>query len=195
MNMINTYVKLNSSTKTMLFAVVFFAVNSSFAQDKFLTRNGEISFYSKAPVEDIESHSNKVLSIIDIKKSEVAVNLLMKSFEFEKKLMQEHFNENYIESDKFPKATFKGSYGTDENISAMVDGEYNVVAKGELSIHGVKKEISIPVKILIQNKKLSATLEFKVLVKDYDIKIPKVVVKNIAEEVTITAKFSYEPYK
>jgi len=187
--------KIISLRLHFLILTICFVATSAYSQDRYLTRSGNISFYSKAPVEDIEAHSNKVLSIIDIKKGQVAVDILMKSFEFEKKLMQEHFNENYMESDKFPKATFKGSYGSNENIATLTDGEYDVVAKGQLSIHGIKKEVEVPVKIIITNKKLSALLEFKVMVEEFGIKIPKVVVKNIAEEITVTAKFDYEPYK
>ena len=77
------------------------------AQDRYLTRTGHIKFFSKAPLEDIEANNNKVLSIVDLSKGEVAVDLLIKAFEFEKKLMQEHFNENYLESDKYPKSTFR----------------------------------------------------------------------------------------
>lgn len=164
------------------------------AQDRHLTRSGSVKFFSSAPMEDIEAVTNKALSIIDIKKSTVAVDILMKSFSFDKKLMQEHFNENYMESDKFPKGSFKGAYVADSNISNLVDGTYEVLAKGELSIHGVKKQIETPVTLNIKGRKISANFVFKVNVAEFDIKIPKVVVKNIAEEVEVTCAFEYEPY-
>lgn len=168
---------------------------STQAQDRHLTRSGTVKFFSSAPMEDIEAVTNKALSIIDIKKSEVAVDILMKSFSFDKKLMQEHFNENYMESDKFPKASFKGAYVADSNITNLVDGTYEVTAKGEMSIHGVKKQVETPVKLTIKGGKISANFVFKVNVDAYGIKIPKVVVKNIAEEVEVTCAFEYEPYK
>ncbi len=181
---------------TILTIILLAACTSlSMAQDRYLTRSGSVKFFSTAPLEDIEAHTNKALSIIDIKKGEVAVDILIKSFEFEKKLMQEHFNENYMESDKYSKATFKGNYGSNENIANMVDGTYDVVAKGDLTIHGVKKAIETPVTITVSGGKLSANMVFMANVKEFGIKIPKVVVRNIAEEVEVTASFEYEPYK
>ena len=165
------------------------------AQDKYLTRAGSVKFFSSAPMEDIEAHTNKALSIIDVKKNEVAVEMLIKTFEFEKKLMQEHFNENYMESDKYPKATFRGTFNGNDNLTKMADGTYEVTAKGELTIHGKKKQIETPVKLKVSDGKLSADFVFMANVKEFGIKIPKVVVKNIAEEVEVTASFQYEPYK
>lgn len=165
------------------------------AQDRYLTRTGHIKFFSKAPLEDIEANNNKVLSIVDLSKGEVAVDLLIKAFEFEKKLMQEHFNENYLESDKYPKSTFKGTFSVPEGLKSMTDGVYELDVKGQLNIHGVTKDIETKSSLTVKGGKLSGELKFFVAVKDYKIKIPNVVVKNIAEQVEVTANFEYEPYK
>lgn len=165
------------------------------AQDRYLTRTGHIKFYSHAPLEDIEANNNKVLSIVDLSKGQVAVDLLIKAFEFEKKLMQEHFNENYMESDKFPKSTFKGTFDVPADLKSMNNGSYEVDVKGELTIHGIKKPLNTKATLTVSNGDLSGALTFKVKVKDYEIKIPKVVVRNIAEEVEVTATFEYEPYQ
>src|SRR5690554_8148922 len=104
----------------MRFIILIFwivVINTSvFAQNKYFTKQGYISFYSHTPVEDIKAENNQVLSIIDFSTTEIAVTLLMKSFAFEKALMQEHFNENYVESDKYPKANFSGKIQNLEDI-------------------------------------------------------------------------------
>lgn len=165
------------------------------AQDRYLTRSGHIKFFSSAPLEDIEANNYKALSVVDLSKGEIAVNLLIKAFEFEKKLMQEHFNENYMESAKYPKSTFSGSFEVPAALKSMEDGTYELDVKGELLIHGVKKDVETKAKLTVAAGALSGEVVFNVKVKDYDIKIPKVVVRNIAESVEITGVFEYEAYK
>lgn len=164
------------------------------AQDRYLTRTGHIKFYSHAPLEDIEAHNNKVLSIVDLAKGQVAVDLIIKAFEFDKKLMQEHFNENYMESDKHPKSTFKGDFKVPEGLKSMTDGTYEVDVTGELSVHGITKPLNTKATLIVADGKLSGELAFKVNVEAHDIKIPKVVIRNIADEVEVTASFNYETY-
>ncbi|MFY0594580.1 YceI family protein [Roseivirga sp.] len=175
---------------TMLMCTL--AVN---AQNRYLTRTGHVKFFSTAPMEDIEAHNNKVLSIVDVSKGEVAVDMLMKAFEFEKKLMQEHFNENYMESAKYPKSTFKGSFDSPSGLKEMKDGTYEVDVQGEITIHGVKRPLTTKAILTVKDQKLIGDLVFNVRVKDHEISIPKVVVKNIAEVVEVTASFAYELYK
>ncbi len=170
----------------------FLSVN---AQDRYLTRTGHIKFFSTAPLEDIEAHNYKVLSVVDLSKGQIAVDLLIKAFEFEKKLMQEHFNENYMESGKYPKSTFKGNFDVPAGLKSMTDGTYELDVDGELSVHGVKKPVKTTATLTVTGGKLTGLVKFGVKVKDHDIKIPKVVVRNIAEEVEVTAEFEYEPYK
>lgn len=165
------------------------------AQDRFLTRTGHIKFFSSAPLEDIEAHNYKVLSIVDLSKGQIAVDMLIKAFEFDKKLMQEHFNENYMESGKHPKSTFKGTFDVPEALKSMKDGTYELDVKGELTIHGVKKPVESTATLTVAAGKLTGHVAFGVKVKDHDIKIPKVVVRNIAEAVEVTAEFEYEAYK
>src|SRR5215813_6889960 len=97
---------------------------TAFAQDRLLTRNGSISFYSKTPLEDIEANTQTALSVLDKKTGQIEFAVLIKSFTFEKALMQEHFNENYLESDKFPKSTFKGQVDDLSKVSFDKDGMY-----------------------------------------------------------------------
>ena len=109
--------------------------------------------------------------------------------------MQEHFNENYLESDKYPKASFSGSFKVSDELKAMEDGSYDLMVSGELTIHGVTKPLETAAILTADGGILSGNVVFKVNLKEHDIKIPKVVVKNIAEEVEVTAVFKYEPYK
>src|SRR4030095_1374411 len=106
------------------------------AQNRLLTRNGSISFYSKAPLENIEANAQTAVSVLDKKTGQLEFSVLIKSFAFEKALMQEHFNENYLESDKFPKSVFKGRIEDVSKVNFGEDGKYNVVVTGDLTIHG-----------------------------------------------------------
>jgi len=180
--------------KTLFTLTLLLTAMAVQGQDRYLTRTGHIKFFSHAPLEDIEAHNNKVLSIVDLAKGQVAVDMLIKAFEFEKKLMQEHFNENYMESDKHPKSTFKGTFDVPAGLKSMEDGSYEVDVTGDLSVHGVTKPLNTKATLTVAGGKLSGGLVFKVKVKDHDIKIPKVVVRNIADEVEVTATFDFEPY-
>ena len=172
--------------------ICFLLVNVASAQERYLTKNGAVTFFSSAIVEDIKADNNQVLSIIDASSGKMAISILMKSFMFEKALMQEHFNENYVESDKFPKATFKGTIVGFENIK---DSETKVEVKGVITIHGKSKEIVIPANITRTKESILVNGEFNLLVADYDIEIPSVVAKNIAKKIKVTFEFNHKPYK
>ena len=163
------------------------------AQDRYITRQGFISFYSHTPVEDIEAVNNQVLSIVDLESGAVAVSLLMKSFQFEKALMQEHFNENYVESDKYPKANFEGRIMNLPEIRAGDNGVAQI--KGNLTIHGITQPITMEGKLDIKKERVRFEGSFMVTVADYDIKIPTIVTRNIAKEVKVTCVLNHEPFK
>lgn len=180
-------------TSILLSVVV---VGTTFSQSKFFTKSGNISFYSVAEQENIEAHSNRAISIFDKESGAVEFSVLIKSFQFEKALMQEHFNENYMESEKFPKATFKGVSEELKKIDFTKDGTYVINLSGNLIIHGETKKITTPMTFIVKKGVISATAEFNVLVKDYNIKIPNVVGKKIAEEILIKINIKdYQPHK
>lgn len=181
--------------KTIYTLLVLFLITGLNAQDRYLTRSGDVKFFSSAPLEDIEANTNKALSIVDLSKGQIAVDILIKSFEFEKKLMQEHFNENYMESDKYPKAKFAGTFEAPDALKQMREGVYELEVTGDLTIHGVKQQIKTNATLKVNMGKLSGAVVFQANVKEFGIKIPKVVVRNIAEEVEVTGIFDYEPYK
>lgn len=181
--------------KKSIIIIIIALLNINASAQTYLTRNGRITFFSKAPIENIEANNNEVTSILDIKKGEFAFIALIKSFKFKKALMEEHFNENYMESNIFPKANFKGTITDLSKVNFSTDGSYAVIVKGDLTIHGVTKNIEAPGTISISQGKISANSKFNVRVKDYNIKIPSTVVNNIAETISITVVCKYDPYR
>lgn len=164
------------------------------AQQKFFTKTGSISFYSNAPLEKIEAHNKQVACILNTQTQELGFKVLIKSFEFKQALMQEHFNENYMESDKFPNANFEGKI-TSSGVNYTKDGSYPVEVAGKLTIHGVTKDVKSKGTLVVKsggsNLELSST--FAVLLKDYNIKNDKL--ESISENVEIVVKASLTELK
>lgn len=158
----------------------------SFAQ-KFVSKTGEATFFSHAPLEDIEAKNQKCGAQFIPSANEIRVVIPIKGFIFEKSLMQAHFNENYMESDKYPVALFNGYIADTSTFKIGIPGEYKVLTKGTLTIHGVKVEREIPCTLMVQEgiKSLFVKAEFPVILKDHNIKIPSAVGKNLAEEVLV----------
>ena len=172
--------------------VIFICVASNLFGQKYFTRTGEISFFSGTSMEDIEAVSNSASTVIDLSSGKIQWAVLIKSFEFEKALMQEHFNENYMESSKYPKAKFSGTINNISDINLKEDGTYTAELSGTLDIHGVKKEVTTTAIFTVENEAVSAENVLKILVADYDIKIPSVVKDKIAKEIEIKIKANYE---
>ncbi|MEO6134779.1 MAG: YceI family protein [Ginsengibacter sp.] len=166
----------------------------SSGQLKLFTKTAVISFSSKSPLENIEARNKNVLSVWDVNTGRVEFSLLMREFEFKKALMQEHFNEDYVESDKYPKAFFKGVIDGGNTLSTEADGIYNVTINGTLTLHGVQRQISAPVTITIKNKTVSAKSEFTVALADFNIKIPAIVANNISKQIKVQVYIAeYKP--
>jgi polyisoprenoid-binding protein YceI len=155
----------------------------------FITTTGEVSFFSKTPMEDIEALNKNVSSIINTSTNEVAVQMRITNFVFPNKLMQEHFNENYSESEKFPSATFKGKIK--ETVDLTVPGTYPISAVGSATIHGVTRPIELKGTIVSTGASLALTCQFDVKLVDYKIDIPKIVFAKIAEVIKVTSKMNY----
>ncbi len=174
-----------------LYLGIFLSTNGLYSQ-KYFTRDGKISFLSEAPLETIEAKNSKATSVLDIESGNIEFAVLIKAFQFKKALMQEHFNENYMESSKFPKATFKGKIDNISEVDFSKDGSYEATVTGKMTIHGVTFPLSTTGTINVTGGEISAESQFVALVADYDIKIPGVVRDNIAKEVEITVDISYE---
>lgn len=158
---------------------------------KLISKNSHVVFTSSTPLEQIEANNNQAVSILDPATGSLAYTLLIKSFEFKIALMQEHFNENYLESDKYPKATFKGNITDNSKIDYKNDKTYAVTVTGDLTIHNVTKQVTMPATIEIKNGIVSAKASFIVKPSDYNISIPSVVENKIAREVKVTVESTY----
>jgi polyisoprenoid-binding protein YceI len=178
---------------TLLTAIILLAL-SSFSQ-RYITKNGNIKFYSETPMETIEAHNNQVNSAFDISTGDFVFKILMKSFEFEKALMQEHFNENYVESDKYPNAMFKGKVANLNDIDFTTNGEYHVIVEGEMTIHGETQNIQTTGTFKVTDESIEGSSVFIVKPEEYKIRIPKTVVQNIAEEIEVTVNVSLKELK
>lgn len=153
---------------------------------KLMTRTGKISFFSSTPVENIEAFNNDVSCILNTQNGELVFVVPVKSFRFEKQLMQDHFNESYMESDKYPKAEFRGKITNINDISFSKDGNYTAKATGKLTIHGVTKEVIVPGSVTVKNGKVTLASEFMVKTADYNIQIPSIASGKIAKEIEVT---------
>lgn len=163
-----------------------------FAQDIYSCRNTTLSLFSSTPMEDIDAVTNKGVSALNLKTGAVYFKVAINTFKFKKPLMEEHFNENYMESDKYPSAEFKGKI-LDTNVDLRKDGTYNVTVEGTLSMHGVDKVYREKATIIVQDGKQTASTKFNVHLADHKIKIPTIVIKNIAEDIAVTVKAAYSP--
>lgn len=152
-----------------------------------------ISFFSDGPVEDIAAVSKSAQMVLNASTNEIALKVSIKSFDFDKELMEEHFNEKYMESDKFPNATFSGKIR--DTINYKVDGIYTVTVVGKLTMHGVEKPRTIQGTLTIKGGELFVDCKFTVALKDHAIEVPTLVAQNIAETVDVTIKTTLTLYK
>lgn len=167
----------------VLFCLLWCLGHFLMAQDSYRTNSAQIVFDASTPLEDIHAVNQKVNAILT-NEGEFAALLLVTEFNFKKKLMQEHFNENYMESDRFPKAYFKGKIMSFDPES-LDDGAATYKLKGELTIHGVTREIETGVSLESADGGISLESEFKIRLEDHDVKIPRILFKKIAEEVDV----------
>jgi YceI-like domain len=167
------------------FILITFSLQGT-AQKKIFTKTGIISFSSKTTIENIEAKNKKVLAVIDLETNKIEFSLLIKGFEFEKALMQEHFNENYLESDKYPKALFKGNFDEPELVISSAENKTHILkVTGNLTLHGITKQVRSVATVTVKEKVISATSDFTILLSDYAIKVPSVVSNNINREIQV----------
>jgi hypothetical protein len=179
--------------RKLLLLILLGASVNAFSQGKYIAKNAYISFYSSTPMEDILGESNEVVTILNAETGEIAFQALMTTFHFKRALMEEHFNENYMESTKFPKAKFSGKI-EGFNKDMLKNAATEVKVTGTLSVHGVDKTVTVPAKLGMENGKLKGTTKFKVTPEDYGITIPSLVRDKIAKQMEVTVKAEYQPY-
>lgn len=176
--------------KIIVLIVILISQSHSLNSQIWFARNANIRFFSSTPIEDIEAINKYAAGAFNTNTGKVYFKVMMKSFKFEKALMQEHFNENYIESHKYPYAEFEGYFAEKLNLEA--DGVYVVKIKGKFTIHGVSMDRELLVNMKLDGERLIVSSKFKVKCNDHNIKIPQIVKKNIQEdiEVTLNAQFA-----
>lgn len=176
--------------------IAMLCLTGSLAQaQKWMTRTGKVSFFSSTSVENIEAFNNEAASVIDAKTGEVAFIVPVKSFKFEKALMQEHFNENYMESDKFPKAEYKGKISNIAEVNFSKEGTYNVKTSGKLTMHGVTKDVAANGTVVVKAGVATIKSKFMVAPSEYGIKVPAVTASKIASKIEITVDSALKEMK
>jgi hypothetical protein len=174
--------------KLLLLLFTIYGVGLANAQDQYITRQGEVTFFSYTSVENIEATNNQVLSIFYPSSQKVGVQFLMRAFTFEKSLMYEHFNESYIESDLHPKAIFEGEI---INFDPTQEGEQTRIIKGNFKLREITRPIEFKALILKSNGEYTISGTLEILIKDYEIKVPPILSPNIAKNIQISFKFQH----
>lgn len=175
-----------------LIPVILLLIATGANAQKVFTKNGHISFFSKTKMEDIKADNNQVMSVLNTQTGELLFTVLMKSFHFDKALMEEHFNENYVESEKFPKSTFKGTVTDISKVNFAVDGAYPVNVTGDLTLHGTTQKVTAVGKITVSGGKATGSAKFIIKLSDYKIEIPNLVKDNISNNMEITVQCVYD---
>jgi polyisoprenoid-binding protein YceI len=176
-------------TLILTFSLLVISANAQ----KYMTKNGFIGFFSHTPMEDIKGDNNQVASVMDITTGEMVFQALVKSFHFDRALMEEHFNENYMESEKFPKAIFKGKITNLTAVNFTKAGIYDVTVEGDLTIHNVTNKVSTKGTLEVVAGGINANAKFKVVPEDYKIEIPGVVREKINKDLEVTVTMKYTP--
>lgn len=176
--------------KNILLLSAFLLTSIGFAQDKIITKNGKVTFEASVPAfEEIKAKNDGVTCVVNTKTGEIASLILVKGFRFKVALMEEHFNENYIESDKFPKSTFKGKIENFDVSKLTAEGK-DFTIKGKLELHGKSKDISVTANIKKTNDNVTLVSNFYINTDDYDIQIPNVVSKKVSKKVAVKLDFN-----
>lgn len=169
------------------------ALSDAQAPTKYMTKTGQLTFFSATPLEDIEARTQQVAAMLDLSSGQLAFAVPIKSFVFKRTLMQEHFNENYLESDKFPKATFSGRFVELDAATLTTAGPHPAHVAGDLTIHGVTHRIQVPATVELKDGQLLASASFPVAPADYKIEIPLLVRNNIAKAVSVRVMLACPP--
>ena len=178
--------------KKVFLLVGFVMLMTGVNAQKYFTRTGQISFFSSTSIEDIEAHNKTVTAIFDSQSGAIQFSVTMKSFHFEKALMQEHFNENYVESDMFPKATFKGTIDKVLEIDFAKNGTYSATIEGKLTFHGVTQEITTIATFTVDGAAVTGEAKIKINPEDYKIEIPGVVREKISKELEVSMVMNFK---
>ncbi len=164
---------------------------------RIFSKSANVSFdaTSNKSLEEIDAKTSTGTIVIDAGTGAVEAAVLMKSFQFEKALMGEHFNENYVESTKYPKATFKGKIVDTSKVNFKQDGTYNINVAGDMTMHGVTKSLTAPATITVKGGKVNAQANFSLALADYKIAIPSLVADKVAKVAKVSFGGNLEAMK
>lgn len=176
--------------KSILF-ILALCLSGMLNAQKYMTREGQVHFFSETPMENIEALNKQMSSILNADNGDFAFLVPIKGFRFEKALMQEHFNENYLESGQYPNASFKGKIENIKEINLKKDGTYSAILKGVMEIHGVQQPIDEEVTLSVKDGKVSLKAKFNARPEDYNIRIPSGKKDNIADVIEVTVNATY----
>ncbi len=179
--------------KLLLVTFIFMFVAQALAAQVYLTRNGTIRFFSEAPLENIEAVNRQVNSALNVENGEFVFRLPMRSFSFEKALMQEHFNDNFVESHKYPNASFQGEIPDIDDLDLTSGEEIDVVVQGDLTIKDVTKSIREAGTLRMQDDTIRGKAVFIVKPEEYNIRIPNRYTRNIASEIEVSVDVTLSP--
>jgi len=173
--------------------LAWMSITNQAGQDLYACKNAKITLFSSAPIEDIKAVSSSGASVYNSGTGELEFSVAIRSFQFDKSLMQDHFNSEYMESDKYPRATFKGKIT--EHVDVSKDGTYPINVTGDLTVHGVTKPRTVPGSLTVKSGVVTMTSEFMVKCADHHIDIPQIVFHNIAESIKMNISATYTVYK
>ena len=174
----------------MIWNIIFLALMLPLlGKDIYFTRSGTVSFFSSTPIENIKAINEQTTCVLDLETGDVSFRIPIRGFIFKNGLMQEHFNENYLESDIYPNASFTGSIDGWKDIT-LTEKLQPVSLKGTMTIHGISKDIAESGNILMKENRVIGAATFKITVADYYIEIPKILRDNIAKVVDVTVDIS-----
>lgn len=182
-----------STVLCTVIGIVFSSDNACSQSSLYSTNSGVTRFSSETPLENIQAENKKSQAILNIATGEIAVRMNMRDFVFPNKLMQEHFNENYMESDKYPTATFSGK--ADKTIDYTKDGEYEVSGSGKFTVHGVAKTRTIAGKMKVSGGKITLVSDFQVALSGHKIQVPQIVFVKIAQQIQVHVEYLLIPVK
>jgi polyisoprenoid-binding protein YceI len=183
---------MNRSIPVLL---LLFAAFVAQGQPLYVSKTNTTSFFAGTAVEDIDATNTKAVSLLNVNTGELSISIPNKEFHFKRALMEEHFNENYMESGKYPKSEFKGKIKNPEQYNFASTTPFTLSVTGTLTIHGVAKERTMEVTVVNQGGKIEGKATFTIALSDHNIDRPKILWEKLAETVNVTTTFTYEPYK
>jgi len=178
--------------KIIAIFLIFFIASAAYSQ-AYITRNGNISFYSHTSLEDIKAQNNEAVSVLNVTTGDIEFKVAIKSFHFPKTSMEDHFNkDDYMASEKYPKAGFKGTIANISSVNFSKDGTYTVSVAGNLTIRDVTKPVSAQGTITVKGGSITVTSTFKIKRKDYNVIGESFVQNKIAEDIEININCQYD---